>query len=199
MPQTDRDKLREYQRIYQARYRKTHPWIPKIKISCGFCGKEFLRKKVKAIFCSYKCSAEFRTKDRHIFKNCLICDFKMKVPMCLKDKRKFCSRICSSKYQSVFRIKENSPSWRGGIKKDRDKRKSYDCVMWRKQVFERDNYTCQMCGQRGGILQADHIKPFALYSELRFELSNGRTLCVACHRSTPTYGAKSKALFFPRS
>jgi 5-methylcytosine-specific restriction endonuclease McrA len=62
---------------------------------------------------------------------------------------------------------------------------------WRKQVFERDDYTCQKCGKRGGRLNADHIKPVRLFPELVLELSNGRTLCaVPCHKETPTYSGK---------
>lgn len=37
-------------------------------------------------------------------------------------------------------------------------------------------------------LHADNIKPFALYPELRFEVTNGRTLCIPCHKKTGTYG-----------
>ena len=28
----------------------------------------------------------------------------------------------------------------------------------------------------------DHIKPFAWFSDLRFDVSNGQTLCVDCHK-----------------
>ena len=52
---------------------------------------------------------------------------------------------------------------------------------WRKAVFERDNYTCQMCFQRGGELQAHHLNSWASNKELRFDLDNGLTLCEECH------------------
>ena len=50
-----------------------------------------------------------------------------------------------------------------------------------KLVFQRDDYTCQICLVRGGNLQVDHIKRWADYPELRFELDNCRTLCMGCH------------------
>jgi hypothetical protein len=44
---------------------------------------------------------------------------------------------------------------------------------------------------RGGKLNADHIKSWAHYPELRFDTSNGRTLCLSCHHKTDTFGAKN--------
>ena len=63
--------------------------------------------------------------------------------------------------------------------------------LWREAVFVRDDYTCQICGVRGSVkLNADHSQPWKNHPELRFDVNNGRTLCVTCHRKTPTFGSK---------
>lgn len=86
--------------------------------------------------------------------------------------------------------------WRGGITPiNRHIRTTVEYKIWRQSVFERDNYTCIWCGARSGkgnkvILNADHIKPFAYYPELRFAIDNGRTLCEPCHKLTDTYKQK---------
>ena len=54
-------------------------------------------------------------------------------------------------------------------------------IAWRKAVYERDNYTYQECGARGGSLNAHHIKSWAHHPELRFDVNNGVTLCRDCH------------------
>lgn len=52
---------------------------------------------------------------------------------------------------------------------------------WRKAVFMRDRYTCQRCQKKGGYCIAHHIKPWAEYPDLRYDVSNGETLCEQCH------------------
>jgi hypothetical protein len=95
--------------------------------------------------------------------------------------------------KKYYGIGEKNHNWKGGITPINEKiRRSVEYKLWRRAVFERDKYTCVICFTKGGDLQADHIKPFAHYPKLRFELSNGRTLCKLCHRQTDTYGAKSK-------
>lgn len=54
--------------------------------------------------------------------------------------------------------------------------------IWRKAVKRRDKYTCRKCGSKNRrILQVHHIRKYHQYVELRDVVSNGITLCRACH------------------
>ena len=84
----------------------------------------------------------------------------------------------------------NCHFWKGGITPiNKQIRNSEEYKLWRTSIFIRDKKTCIWCGSKKEI-QADHIKPFALYPELRFAIDNGRTLCHECHKKTDTYGWK---------
>lgn len=89
-----------------------------------------------------------------------------------------------------------SSNWRGGITPIiRLIRHSLEYKLWREAVFIRDNYTCIWCSARSGkgkavYLEADHIKSFSNYPELRFSIDNGRTLCKDCHKTTENYGVR---------
>lgn len=122
--------------------------------------------------------------------NCFDCGEKLSRRR-VKDFTKRC-RVCSSKRM----VGSLSPNWRGGATpKNQIIRTSKEYKLWRVAVFTRDNYTCIWCGVKCGngkkvFLNADHIKPFALFPELRFAIDNGRTLCVDCHRKTDTFGGR---------
>lgn len=78
-------------------------------------------------------------------------------------------------------------NWKGGVSSERHRlmhQKEYR--LWRVAVFTRDNFTCVQCKSKGYI-QADHIKPWSLYPELRYAIDNGRTLCLLCHQKTKSY------------
>lgn len=144
-------------------------------------------------------------------KNCLECNKLIECKI-QRDvlRKKFCSKTCHGTYTVKNRppemaIKnfnhladnskkahhgENHPLYKHDRSKLRSKRPPYETKQWRNAVFERDNYTCQECKQRGGRLQADHIKPWATHPESRFDINNGRTLCKKCHSKTETYGIK---------
>lgn len=74
-------------------------------------------------------------------------------------------------------------NWKGGVTpKSRADRNCAEYKHFRSAVLERDNYTCQYCGARGGKLNVHHIKHFSDYEDLRFNPDNGITLCESCHR-----------------
>lgn len=78
---------------------------------------------------------------------------------------------------------EKSPAWKGGITPENERiRASLEMKLWREAVFNRDNFTCQECAERGGDLNAHHVKPFCSHPKLRFDVANGLTLCEPCHR-----------------
>lgn len=120
-------------------------------------------------------------------------------------RRRFCNRSCSSKTRMRLKPQRywlgkkrfdmrgiNNPMWTVNPKTDESKiaRNQVPYKEWRKHVFQRDDYTCQSCKQRGTNLHAHHDLPFSKYPALRFEVLNGVTLCVPCHKRTDTYGGK---------
>jgi len=60
-------------------------------------------------------------------------------------------------------------------------RRSEQYKKWRHNVFERDNYTCQICGIRGAKLIVHHIKNFSSNKNKRFDENNGITLYKKIH------------------
>jgi len=87
---------------------------------------------------------------------------------------------------------KNNPNWKGGISRGYTKgyKNDYKYKQWRKAVFERDNYTCQDCGLRGVYLEPHHIKSWAKYPDLRYDVDNGTTVCLECHKLTDNYKGK---------
>src|SRR3990167_1859869 len=115
--------------------------------------------------------------------------------------------------KKYFNTGKKNNNWKGGITPIHEKiRKSEPYQYWRRAIFQRDNYTCVLCKQRGGIKHADHYPiPFsailnkliieqglenlyqkALKYEMFWVIDNGRTLCINCHKKTNTYGWKLK-------
>lgn len=185
---------------------------------CKTCKIEFKPKKNKQIFCSRRCvrnktqfkkgiyrgfgfkkghtvnlGKHWKIKDTskmgHIAWNKgRVWNSKIRKRISKNYKSHLLSEETKRKLSELHRGEKNH-SWKGGITPFRIKiwhSKKYK--NWRKSVFGRDNYTCVQCEQRGGRLEVDHIKSFSLHPNLRFEISNGRTMCKSCHLKTNTYG-----------
>ena len=106
------------------------------------------------------------------------------------------------KCRNKYCVGEKHPNWKGHQSLNKYLRKTPIYKNWRTAIFERDNYTCVLCREKGGLLEADHIKPFAYLLEVNniknykqafickelWNIKNGRTLCKKCHLTTPTWG-----------
>lgn len=53
--------------------------------------------------------------------------------------------------------------------------------LWRHAVLLADAFSCRSCGTISESNHADHIIPVTVRPDLRYEPSNGQTLCPACH------------------
>jgi hypothetical protein len=79
---------------------------------------------------------------------------------------------------------KKNPNWQGG--KERLRYERYENSVykrWRRAVYKRDEFSCQKCHSEGNgtNLRAHHIQSYKLFPALRFEITNGITLCDKCH------------------
>lgn len=178
----------------------THSLVRK---SCETCKKNFWvypYRKNTARFCSHPCYAKTvhlqekterwyeSMRGRKPWNKGKRWSKEVREKLSEAQKRRFENNDVWNKGLKGFRAGEKSHLWKGGITPENKKiRSSLEYKLWRTSVFMRDDYTCQTCGAKGLALHADHIKPFALFPELRFAIDNGRTLCVECHKITESY------------
>ena len=121
-------------------------------------------------------------------------------PCCLQNDeiRKKSKNTCLEKYgvdnyskTKQFRDSmtgENSPVWKENPIHERTERMLPEYRNWRKRVFERDSYTCQVCGShnhknnnRTVRLNAHHLYNFNDNRDKALDINNGVTICEDCH------------------
>lgn len=154
-----------------------------ICIECG--GNKIIYKK----FCSNSCAGKYKYRTSQKVRDAI------KMGQQIKPQSKYDAiRNYWRGKQKPFMRNEKNWNWNGG-----NRREGRHILMgrveyknWRLAVFVRDKFTCQLCGKHGGNLNADHIKPYALYPELVLDINNGRTLCIECHRQTESWGRPKK-------
>ena len=171
--------------------------------SCNTCGKPYYG--VGEFFCSNGC----RKHNPETIEKIRLTNLgqKRSVEACINVGNAARGRrhsLITKEKMRLSHLREKGSNWQGGITRiNLLIRNSSRCCRWREKVFERDNWTCQKCKypKRGVELHAHHLKSFSdiikdenirslddisLESEL-WNIENGRTLCVPCHKKTETY------------
>ncbi len=154
--------------------------------NCKRCGQQFTPTSSRNLYCRecrtlicIRCGQPFTTRIGNGHRTCSTCrGTTRRAPIltcgyCGRTFRqrgghptKCCGNEC--RYASL-RKPSDSPNHR-----------TWQYKHWRRQVFKRDNYTCQHCGATTN-LQSHHIKPMCEYPILAYMPSNGLTLCTDCH------------------
>ena len=183
----------------------------RITVKCSICGKEkrIIKSKLKNykdFYCSDECknkgySLKYSGENSHKYSrincNCEMCnkEFTLNKYEYENNNHHFCSKECRQKWLSIFMSGELSPNYNHNkTLEDRLKERKYiEYYKWRKQVYKRDNYTCQCCGDnKGHNLVAHHILNYSEYKKLRIDVNNGITLCKECHKEFhDKYGYKN--------
>lgn len=168
----------------------------KIHKRCINCNNYYIvpvySRRHNSKYCSLSCNTTYRNLTNNPVKKEGV---RNKISLSKKGRPSYIRTKETLKKMSNGATGENHWNWQGGKTKETLRlRGTYKYREWRSSVFERDNYTCQICGVKGSYLNADHIKPWSKYPDLRFDINNGRTLCLECHYKTDTFGYKAVAM-----
>lgn len=160
----------------------------RIDVSCDNCGNTIQVKpnRTKVYHnhfcdndCKYEWLSEYLTGESNPKYNmeeyvCENCGEKFNsIPAHRPEENKFCGRDCQAEWQRTI-TGEDHPHYRGGhsggfTQSERD------------EIFQRDNYTCQECGNDESPIHAHHIIPVHENDDKAHNVENGKALCVECH------------------
>lgn len=162
-----------------------------VKVTCDWCGDSWWTTpsrvtRSKHHFCTQRCcgnwqSQHLRGENSHnwqgkrVSRTCPICGKKFSRRGNPNRPDIYCSVKCAAQIRPRGEAHHN---WKGGIGEGRTTK---EYKRWRRAVIKRDSHTCQICGCVPSTVVAHHIKSYADYADLRFDVSNGITLCRPCH------------------
>ena len=99
----------------KKQYKKTH--TKKYSHICDFCGKEFENPKknykTKHKFCSRECYDKYQSSNKKEKRKCEICGKYFECT--ISSKQRFCNIKCQAKWQSIYRVGENSSTYNSEI------------------------------------------------------------------------------------
>jgi hypothetical protein len=154
------------------------------KVICKFCGKKYFTIKSnfdRTKYCSIHCKNKARIGTKISEKQ-----------------KKLISKSCigrlawnKGKKQSIETIEKRVSKIRGkhrsdwsGLKNSTDRHIDMNSVKykeWRFKCLKRDNFTCQISGNKKDDKQVHHINNYADFPELRYEVDNGITMTKKIH------------------
>lgn len=166
-----------------------------VTVKCEMCDTErnVVPARAKTFrFCSYACRGKWRAENwvgpnhprwhddprEKVCQHCGVTFSKGPKTMITHfRKQKFCSKKCAD--IGGYRASgPDHPAWTGNPRRGQRPSKQR---AWSRAVIGRDGGACTKCGRTGVEMHAHHIKPHKEFPELRWEVSNGVTLCYSCH------------------
>lgn len=170
------------------------------KTNCSYCNKEIERrnglKKWEYAYCNQDCRTKHLKQLMKGENNPIFNSVKYKCDGCGKEilvkpwqlreqKHIFCSNECYKINIGKFYSGENNSNWNHSLTEEerKIKRRYPEYYKWRSDVYERDSYTCQCCGNnKSGSLIAHHLNSYNSDKEHRTDINNGVTVCKKCHK-----------------
>ena len=159
---------------------KNNPLYKRNIVKCEVCGKkievnQYDHKHQKHFYCSNKCRIEGYKK---------IFEGKNNPFYGIKHNESTKNKISQANQVKEAWNKGYKVPWKTDEEREKDRSLYGDKYNeWRNEVFARDNYTCQCCGNnKGGNLNAHHLNGYAWCKDERLNVDNGITLCKECHR-----------------
>lgn len=136
-------------------------------------------KRAKNPVCSRECQNELK-KGEWVTVHCVTCGKEMlrRASRLAIRPNPTCSKECKAILQHHLSYDESIPD----EVRNTDRNYFPENRQFIKDVMEHDNYTCQMCGRRGGDLAVHHLNGYHWDVENRYNVKNGVTLCEECHK-----------------
>ena len=177
------------------------PKYNSVFIPCDCCGKliqvqECQLERSEHHFCNMKCYAKWKSRNllgennpryTSILSYCDYCGklIPIKHYALERSEHHFCNRECHYKWKSENIRGEIHPNYNPNLtQEEREQGRNIEGYEeWRKRVYERDNYACQITGDnKGGNLVAHHLYSYSDCPELRTSVDNGITLTEETHK-----------------
>lgn len=151
-------------------HRKKNHVSTKVECLCEYCGSTYFTFKAQirkgSRFCSQECKQ--RSERNREIRECKVCNSVFEVWP--SSKALYCSHKCRGEDSRGAHYRYNKSTSR-----------TYKSIQWAIKVKERDNYTCQRCGDTDRDMHSHHILGYMDNINRRYDLDNGICLCAECH------------------